>query len=64
MPLVDIEFVEQAVHNAGVSAVLTASRRGLSLVDCVSFEAIRTVGADAVLAFDAHFEEQGFTLFR
>ena len=63
IPILSIEFVNEASHNAGVSAVLTASRRGLSLVDCVSFEVMRTLGVDAVLSFDKHFEEQGFKLF-
>ncbi len=63
VPVLSIEFVDQAAHNAGVSAVLTASRRGLSLVDCVSFEIVRTLGVEAILACDRHFEEQGFALF-
>lgn len=63
VPLLNVEFVEQNTHNAGVSAVLTASRRGLSLVDCVSFEVMRTLGIVTALAFDRHYEEQGFSLF-
>lgn len=63
VPILSVEFIDQTSHNAGVSAVLTASRRGLSLVDCVSFEIIRTLGVETVLAFDKHFEGQGFTMF-
>ncbi len=63
VPILSVEFIDPTTHNAGVSAVLTASRRGLSLVDCVSFEIIRTLGVETVLAFDKHFEEQGFTMF-
>ncbi len=63
VPVLSVEFVDQNAHNAGVSAVLTASRRGLSLVDCVSFEIMRTLGVVDVLAFDRHFEEQGFAQF-
>jgi len=63
VPILSVEFIDQTTHNAGVSAVLTASRRGLSLVDCVSFEIIRTLGVEAVIAFDRHFEEQGFAMF-
>ncbi len=63
VPVLSVEFAGQNAHNAGVSAVLTASRRGLSLVDCVSFEIMRTLGVVAVLAFDSHFEEQGFAQF-
>lgn len=41
-------------------ALLAASRRKLSLVDCVSFEIMRTLGIKTVFAFDLHFAEQGF----
>jgi len=63
VPVLGIEFVDQTAHNAGVSAVLIASKRGLSLVDCVSFDIVRTLGVEAILAFDRHFEEQGFARF-
>jgi uncharacterized protein len=43
-------------------AVLTAHRRHLSLVDCVSFAAMHQFGLSAVFAFDNHFAEQGFTI--
>ena len=38
LPLINIEWIDKAVHEAGISALLTASRKKLSLVDCVSFE--------------------------
>jgi predicted nucleic acid-binding protein len=63
VPVLSVEFVDQATHNAGVSAVLTVARRGLSLVDCISFEIMRTLGVEAALAFDKHFEKQGFAQF-
>jgi predicted nucleic acid-binding protein len=60
LPLVNIQWVDADTHRAGVSAFLAASRRRLSLVDCVSFEVMRTTGIRTVFAFDAHFSEQGF----
>lgn len=62
LPLVHIHFVTPEIHSRGVSALLTASRRKLSLVDCVSFELIRDLKPDAVFAFDSHFADQGFTI--
>jgi predicted nucleic acid-binding protein len=40
--------------------MLTASKRNLSLVDCVSFEIMRALGIKTVFAFDPHFAEQGY----
>ena len=62
LPLINIEFVSSGAHRSGVAALLSASRRDLSLVDCVSFEVMRTSGINTVFAFDKHFKEQGFTL--
>lgn len=64
VPMLDIEWVGLSLHQAGLSAMLTANRRQLSLVDCVSFETCRRNGIDTVFAFDQHFIEQGFTCLR
>ena len=61
LPVIGVEWIIESVHRAGVSALLAASRRKLSLVDCVSFEIMRTLGIKRVFAFDPHFTEQGFT---
>jgi predicted nucleic acid-binding protein len=60
LPLISIEWVDEATHRSGVSALLAASRRKLSLVDCVSFELMRTLGIKTAFALDPHFAEQGF----
>jgi predicted nucleic acid-binding protein len=60
LPIVNIEWMNDVYHGAGVSAMLTAGRRQLSLVDCVSFETMRRLGIDTAFVFDHHFEEQGF----
>lgn len=59
-PILNVEWVDESDHRAGVAAVLAASRRELSLVDCVSFEVMRRLGVNRVFCFDPHFEEQGF----
>jgi predicted nucleic acid-binding protein len=48
-------------HRLAIAALLTAGRRGLSLVDCTSFETMRSHGILTAFTFDPHFKEQGFT---
>jgi predicted nucleic acid-binding protein len=60
LPLVNVEFVAAELHRSGMSALLSASRRNLSLVDCVSFEILRTLEIRTAFAFDPHFKGQGF----
>lgn len=59
-PLLVIEWVDSELHQIGVVAVLTAGRRQVSLVDCISFAACRRLGISSIFAFDSHFWEQGF----
>ena len=61
-PVLTAEWVRDEWHAKGMSGVLAARRRNLSLVDCVSFEIMRQRGIRSVFAFDKHFEEQGFDL--
>lgn len=60
-PLLGIIWVGADLHRRGVAALLAASRRNLSLVDCVSFEVMRDLGVKHVFTFDVHFREQGFS---
>jgi predicted nucleic acid-binding protein len=62
VPLLEVEWVTGDTHSAAVAALLVANRRGLSLVDCVSFDAMRRRGLTRAFAFDQHFREQGFEL--
>jgi len=62
LPLIHVEPVAGELHKAGVSALLAALRRKLSLVDCVNFEVMRSLGIKTVFAFDPHFAEAGFEL--
>jgi predicted nucleic acid-binding protein len=63
-PLLDIVWIDQSLHAAGLAAMLAANRRQLSLVDCVSFEVCRRRRIEQVFAFDRHFAEQGFAMLR
>ena len=60
LPVVEIAWVDEAIHKQGMSALLAANRRDLSLVDCTSFEMMRHRGLDRAFTFDRHFNEQGF----
>lgn len=61
VPLFQVVWVTEALHQMGVAALLVANRRRLSLVDCVSFAICRQDQIDQVFAFDEHFSEQGFS---
>jgi predicted nucleic acid-binding protein len=60
LPMVEIVWVSEDDHVAGLTAVVAAGRRQLSLVDCVSFAMMRRLGIHDCLAVDPHFAEQGF----
>lgn len=60
-PVLDVAWVDEDLHRRGLIAWRAARRRGLSLVDCVSFELMRELRLQHALTFDRHFAEQGFT---
>ena len=60
VPLLDLHWLDTELHHAAMAAWLDANRRGLSLVDCASFEVMRHHGVQQAFAFDGHFGEQGF----
>jgi len=59
-PLLDVVWVDEDLHEAGLDLLLDRAPKGLSLVDAVSIAALRARGADRVFAYDRHFERQGF----
>jgi predicted nucleic acid-binding protein len=60
LPMIQPIWVTAADHAAGLEALLTAGRRRLSLVDCVSFAVMRSREIGLYLGLDPHFDEQGF----
>ena len=62
LPALEVVFVDRGLHERAVAAWAAARRSGLSLVDCAGFELMRDLGVVVALAFDRHFEEQGFAL--
>jgi predicted nucleic acid-binding protein len=59
-PVLRLVWVTREIHEAAVGVHLTAGRRALSLVDCVSFEIMRRTGLRSAFAFDPHFREFGY----
>lgn len=64
VPILRVLWVTEELHQTAMTALVTAGRRRLSLVDCVSFEVMRREGLHQAFAFDRHFSEQGFELER
>ena len=62
LPIMEVRWIDEPVHNQAMSALLVANRRSLSLVDCTSFEIMRQFGIETIFTFDSHFQEQGFKL--
>ena len=60
LPIVTVDWVDEVAHRAGIMGLLTADRKKLSLVDCVSFDSMRRLGVKKAFVFDRHFKEQGF----
>ena len=61
-PLVDVVWVDEALHNAGLDLLLDRRKRLLSLVDAVSFVTMSRRSLSEAFAFDPHFEQEGFSL--
>lgn len=61
VPLFQVVWITEPLHQMGVAALLAANRRQLSLVDCVSFIVCHRWQIEQVFAFDEHFSEQGFS---
>lgn len=60
VPLLDVEWIDEAIHSLALKAFLAHSRRRLSFVDCTSFEIMRRRGVVRALAVDPHSSELGF----
>jgi uncharacterized protein len=61
-PVLRVEWVTAEQHRIALEMTLTAGRRKLSLVDCVSFLIMRENGIADAFCYDNHFSEQGFRM--
>lgn len=62
LAVLTVEWVDEALHERAMTAMLAAGRRDVSLVDWTSFEMMRARGIDHALAFDSDFDDRGFGL--
>ncbi len=62
LPLVRVVWVDEALHEMGMTALRAAAERDISLVDWISFEVMRQRGVAQAFGFDSHFRDHGFTL--
>jgi predicted nucleic acid-binding protein len=62
VPLLAVDWIDETVHGAALASLLTANRRELSLVDCVSFEIMRRRDVSRAFTLDADFAKQGFNV--
>lgn len=62
-PLLDVIWVDEELHEAALNRYLSSTaQHELSLVDAVSFTALRARGADRAFVFDRHFSTEGFDI--
>jgi predicted nucleic acid-binding protein len=61
--LFQIEWVEDPLHEKALQELEKIGKRGISLVDCLSFLVMREKGIRRALAFDSDFADQGFGLY-
>jgi predicted nucleic acid-binding protein len=59
-PLLEVVWVDAELHEAGLDVLAKSAARSISLVDAVSFAALRARGAHRVFAYDRHFASAGF----
>ena len=55
-------WIDQKIHSAATEAMIVYGKNGPSLVDCSSFAVMRENAINHALAFDKHFDAQGFAL--
>jgi len=58
-PLLEIVWVDRALHDEAMDGWLARAGRRASLVDATSFALARREGITTAFAFDAHFDAEG-----
>jgi predicted nucleic acid-binding protein len=61
-PLLEVTWVDEPLHEAGLDLLTARKSRRISLVDAVSFVAIRQRSVDRVFAYDDDFRRERFDL--
>ena len=61
-PLLTVRWITEPVHRRAMDRLIRADRRGVSLVDCTSFEVMEAEGITEAFALDRDFAAAGFRL--
>ena len=61
VPLLDVVWADADWHARAVRRLLAQTDKGVSLVDCLSFEIMETREITTAFTFDRRFAEQGFS---
>lgn len=62
VPVCVVQWVTEAMHRRAMDRLIRVDRRGVSLVDCVSFGVMEAEGIVEALALDDDFADAGFRL--
>jgi len=62
VPLLEIRWVDGAIHRRAMQRLLRTDKRKLSLVDCCSFSVMDMEGISEALSLDSDFEREGYRL--
>ena len=61
-PLLTLRWITEPLHRRAMDRLIRADRRGVSLVDCTSFEVMEGEGITEAFALDRDFAAAGFRL--
>lgn len=62
LPLIAVQWLDEAAHATAMAAMTAANRRHLSLVDCSAMTTMRVWGVNRIFSFDTHYAEYDFLL--
>lgn len=62
LPVAEVEWIDESTHRVAYAAYSAGERRGVSLVDFVSFEVARRWAVEAVFTYDGDFERAGYRI--
>lgn len=60
IPVIQIDWLDEKLHNTIMQAVISTNRRALSYVDQSSFNTMYRYDIQTAFSFDDHFRKQGF----
>ena len=62
LPVINIIWVDEKIHNNCLSNLIAAQKRKISLTDYSSFHILDNFNIDKVFTFDRHFKEKGYKI--